>query len=59
MEMISKKAQGVEPPYYNYCSFWGAKPLEILVLALLSKCIDLASKVFCIAIIKLALLHGY
>ena len=36
--VISREAQGVEPPCLNYCSFWRAhSSLKILVLALLFK----------------------
>ena len=57
--MISRESSGGRSPLLKLPFILGASaPLKILALALLSKCIDIASKVFCIAMINYSLLHS-
>ena len=58
--MISRGYQGGGSPFSRFLiTLGGSAPLKTLALALLSKFIDLASKVFSIAMINYALLRGY
>jgi len=56
--VISRGSGGQRPLVKITVHFGGSASLESLALALLSKCIDLASKMFCIALIKYSLLYG-
>ena len=57
--VISMWAQGGGAPIVAVHIGGGQVPLTILYCPCFSKCIDLASKVFCNAKIDFALLHGY
>ena len=58
--MISRGSQGQSPLLLELQSTMGGFcPPPIFIYWLFSKCIDLASKVFCMAMVNIAMLHGY